>query len=92
VIGLSIHGGSTQTSAESTFLENILVGAQAAEFAFWFKRNAQVSSAAGVMTFGGRNTLLFVGDMEFHNLVGESPQTRQIQLSGERFTFVTFSI
>ncbi|KAJ7271774.1 aspartic peptidase domain-containing protein [Mycena rebaudengoi] len=81
VIGLSIHGGSTQTSAESTFLENILVGAQAAEFAFWFKRNAQVSSAAGVMTFGGRNTLLFVGDMEFHNLVGESPQTRQIQLS-----------
>ncbi|KAJ7268876.1 aspartic peptidase domain-containing protein [Mycena rebaudengoi] len=80
-MGLSFHDGSTQTSAQSTFLENILVGAQAAGFAFWFKRDAQVRSAAGVMTFGGRNASLFVGDMEFHKLDGAKPLLWQIQLS-----------
>ncbi|KAJ7229496.1 aspartic peptidase domain-containing protein, partial [Mycena rebaudengoi] len=71
---------------QSTFLENILVVTQAAEFAFWFKRDAQVGSAAGVMTFGGRNTSLFVGDMEFHHLDGVKPLLWQIPLSDEPIT------
>jgi hypothetical protein len=86
-MGLSYHEPYTQTSTESTFLQNILAVAQAAEFAFWFKRGAQAGSAAGVLTVGGRNSSLFVGDMEFHNIAGATPTHWQIQLSGERLTF-----
>ncbi|KAJ7247450.1 aspartic peptidase domain-containing protein [Mycena rebaudengoi] len=74
-------GLATGTSTESTFLQNILAVAQAPEFAFWFKRGAQAGSAAGVLTVGGRNSSLFVGDMEFHNIAGATPTHWQIQLS-----------
>ncbi|KAJ7280775.1 aspartic peptidase domain-containing protein [Mycena rebaudengoi] len=63
-----------------SFLENTLAQAAVPEIALWLNL-APTGPAAGVLTFGGTNSSLFVGEIEFHNLVGETPVVWQVQLS-----------
>ncbi|KAJ7112948.1 aspartic peptidase domain-containing protein [Mycena epipterygia] len=66
ILGLGF--GPIASTTKSPFWQAALAQSPSPEMGFWFKRGAQNETSGGAFTFGGTNSSLFTGEIEFLSL------------------------